>query len=75
MAGVAYEQAGKSALAADRFFKSGRSFFFDGNVKDATEALNRALPGADKANDKSLRAQIEFLNEQIAHGKKPGDVS
>ena len=74
MSGGAYEQAGKFAVAADRYFKSGRSLFFDGNIKEAQEALSRALPAADKANDKSLRAQIDLLNVQIAHGKKPGDV-
>jgi tetratricopeptide (TPR) repeat protein len=64
-AGEAYEQAGKFPTAADRYFKSGRSFCFEGNAKEATETLNRALPAADKAGDKTMRAQIEFLNKQM----------
>ncbi len=68
-AGEAYEHAGKFDTAADRYFKSGRSFFFDGYTKEATEALTCALSVADKAGDKSFRAQIELINAQSAHEK------
>jgi tetratricopeptide (TPR) repeat protein len=69
MSGEAYEQAGKFSAAADRYYESGRSFFYGGNSKEAVVSLAHALPAADKANDASLRSQIESLSRRIAAEK------
>jgi ABC-type transporter Mla subunit MlaD len=71
MSGQAYEQAGKFPAAADRYYESGRSFFYGGDSKEAAASLARALPVADKANDASLRSQIESLNRRIVTEKPP----
>jgi hypothetical protein len=70
-AGQVREKAGSPAIAADRYFRAGRSYFSAGNVSLATGALNRAMTAAKAAGDASLQTRIELLQNQIINKDKP----
>ena len=60
-AGDAYIQARNTPLAADRYFRAGRSLLAEGLVAEGTGSLNKALPLARESGDEYLEREITYL--------------
>jgi len=70
-AGRAYENAGNSPSAADRYYRSARSLFESGQTTQAQKIADRALPLAVAAQQPDLQRQVERLKAEIeARGQK-----
>ena len=70
-AGHAYEDAGNSSSAADRYYRSARSLFESGQFARARDLAGRALPLAVASLQPGLQRQVERLKAEIeARGPK-----
>ena len=65
-AAEAYMHAGNYRLAADRFFRSARSAFAQGRIKEALKIGEMALTAADTAGDQQAKARVQALLNEIA---------
>lgn len=70
-AGRAYENAGNSPAAADRYYRAARSLVESGQLERAGELADRALPLAVAAHRTDLQRQVERLKAEITKGEKP----
>ena len=64
-AGRAYEKAGNSPLAVDRYYRSARSLFESGQLARSRELVDRALPLAVASQQPDLQKQVERLKTEI----------
>lgn len=64
-AAESYMRAGKYRLAADRFFRSARSAFAQGEIGEARKIGQMALAAADTAGDQPARARVQALLAEI----------
>jgi len=64
-AGHAYENAGNSSLAADRYYRAARSLFEDGQPARARDLVTRALPLAAASLQPELQRQLERVKAEI----------
>ncbi|MFH1970529.1 MAG: hypothetical protein ABIJ53_09460 [Verrucomicrobiota bacterium] len=64
-AGHAYEDAGNSSLATDRYYRSARSLFESGQLAQARDLTDRALPLAAASLKPELQRQVERLKAEI----------
>lgn len=78
-AGRAYEGAGDSPAAADRYYRAARNFIESGQLARANDLATRALPLAVAANRTDLQRQVERLKKEIEarhqttdDGRQPG---
>jgi phospholipid/cholesterol/gamma-HCH transport system substrate-binding protein len=65
VAAGAYEKAEAHEQAADRYFRSGRSFFYMGRDKQAKSVLKKAEKAAAQAGDKDLSAKVKRLIKEV----------
>jgi len=64
-AAESYMRAGNYRLAADRFFRSARSAFAQGEIKQALKIGQMALSAADTAGDQPAMARVQALLNEI----------
>ncbi|MBU4365991.1 MAG: hypothetical protein L6437_06165 [Kiritimatiellae bacterium] len=64
-AGHAYEDAGNSPSATDRYYRSARSLFESGQLARARDLTGRALPLAAVSHQPDLQRQVERLKTEI----------
>jgi tetratricopeptide (TPR) repeat protein len=70
-AGHAYENAGNSSSAVDRYYRAARSLFESGQLARARDLADRALSLAAVALQPDLQRQVERLKAEIeARGQK-----
>ena len=65
-AAQAWADAGEPGLAADRVHRSARSALASGEIAHARDLIEKGLPLATQAGDKSLQAAFERLNAEIS---------
>jgi hypothetical protein len=74
-AGVAWQTDGRSAEAADRLFRAGRSLAAQGDTVGALRQIEPALVAAKAAGQNDLTARIialfEELKQQVAQPAEP----
>lgn len=68
-AGRAYENAGNSPSAADRYYRAARSLFESGQLAQARELATQALPLAVASHQPDLQRQLERLKTEITAQK------
>jgi phospholipid/cholesterol/gamma-HCH transport system substrate-binding protein len=64
-AGEAYAAGGADALAADRYFRAGRSLWSAGDRDGAAEVLRAALPAAERGQRPNLQVQIDAMLRRL----------
>ncbi len=64
-AGRAYEDAGNSPSATDRYYRSARSLFESGQLARARDLATQALPLAAASHQPYLQRQVERLKAEI----------
>ncbi|MDD5678706.1 MAG: hypothetical protein PHW60_12085 [Kiritimatiellae bacterium] len=64
-AGHAYEDAGNSSSAADRYYRAARSLFESDQLARARDLATQALPLAVAAHQPDLQRQVERLKAEI----------
>ncbi len=69
-AGRANEKVGNLAVAADRYFRAGRSLYYEENVDAAERILKEAAEVASRAHDKYISEQVAQLLDAIAEKRK-----
>ena len=69
-AGRANEKVGNLAVAADRYFRAGRSLYYEKNVDAAERILKEAAEVASRAHDKYISEQVAQLLDAIAEKRK-----
>lgn len=69
--GQCWESVQQDAVAADRYYRAGRSFILAGRPESGQQLLNRAEPLARKTNLSDLVKQIEALRTQNTAEPKP----
>ena len=74
-AGHAYEDAGNRPSAADRYYRSARSLFESGQLTQARNLVDRALPLAAAAHQPDLQRQVERLKAEIEARRQTTDTS
>jgi len=64
-AGHAYEDAGNSPTAVNRYYRSARSLFESGQLARACDLTDRALPLAAASHQPDLQRQVQRLKAEI----------
>jgi tetratricopeptide (TPR) repeat protein len=67
-AGVAYQKASLGQAATDRFYRSARSLFAQGDAVAALKTLDRGFAANKDAGDETLQAQLASLLDEIKRG-------